>query len=195
VLACSVPDADSERLLDSTLRRAGALLSSDAPGTWLALIPPDRDVGELCAAVPGATFGLGPRAMTLEAVGAAVAQARRALEVGRKLEPEGRQHDEAAVGVFAAIADDPEALQHFVDRVLWTVLAQKEPRRQELLNTLEAVVNTNSIGDAAAALGVHRHTIVYRLSRLRELNLDVDSPATRHAIWLALRCLRLVAVS
>ena len=49
--------------------------------------------------------------------------------------------------------------------------------------------------EAAEALGLHRHTVVYRIGRLRELGIDVDHPQQRHELWLALRCSRLLASS
>ena len=40
--------------------------------------------------------------------------------------------------------------------------------------------------EAAAALGLHRHTVLYRLDRLRELlGGDLDVPATRLRLQLA----------
>ena len=195
VLACSVPSAAAERQLDALWRGAGALLSSDTPGTWIALVPPDRDIERLCDGVADASFGLGPTAVTLEEVAAAALQAQRALEVGNRLSPERRRHSDAEVGVFAALASDEPAMERFVERTLGRVLELRGNRRAELLATIAAVVSTSSLGDAAEALDVHRHTVVYRLGRLRELGVDLDQPTSRHELWLALRCLRLASTA
>jgi purine catabolism regulator len=62
-----------------------------------------------------------------------------------------------------------------------------------LLATLEALVNTRGVNEAAAQLGIHRHTVVYRLQRLRDLlGVDLDDPAQRHRLWLALQAARLL---
>src|ERR1700737_4306226 len=61
--AAAVPEA--ERHLDEVWRAAGALLVSDLPGTWIALVPESRDLGKLCAAVESAFYGVGPSATTL----------------------------------------------------------------------------------------------------------------------------------
>jgi len=95
--------------------------------------------------------------------------------------------------VFAAVAADRPAMQRFVDRVLGPLLAQKPSRAGELLDTLRALLDTRSIGAAAEELNVHRHTVVYRAGRLREMGIDVDDPLQRHTLWLALRCRLLLA--
>jgi purine catabolism regulator len=137
-------------------------------------------------------FGVGPVAATLDEVAPAAQQARRALEVGRRLYPDRPVHTDAEVGVFAALAADVDAMRGFVDRVLGPLAAGTPNRRLELVATLEALLDSRSIGEAAERLGVHRHTVVYRISRLRQLGIDTDDPAQRHHLWLALRCMCLL---
>ena len=68
------------------------------------------------------------------------------------------------------------------------------PRGAEQLRTLEAVLESRSLGDAAARLKVHRHTVVYRLERIGALlGADLDDPAVRHRLWLALQAQRLLS--
>jgi len=192
VVACVADHADTERQLDSVWRAAGSLLLSDEPGLWIALLPGDRDVEPLCAGVPGAVFGLGPVAATLDEVAPAAGRARRALDVGRRLDPERRVHNDAEVGVFAGLRSDASAMRRFIDCVLGPLDGQRPARVHELMATLEALLVTRTVGDAALHLGLHRHTVVYRISRLRQLGIDVDDPAQRQRIWLALRCRRLL---
>jgi len=192
VVACAVSDGNGARQLDSVWRRAGSLLLSDEPGVWIALLPADREVSDLCAGVAGATFGVGPVAATLESVAPAARRARLALDVGRRLDPDRLMHSDAEVGVFAALAADPDALRRFVDRTLGDLAGNSRARNREMLATIEALLDHRSIGEAAEALGVHRHTVVYRIARLRDSGLDLDDPQQRHHLWLALRCLRLV---
>src|ERR1700674_1332298 len=135
MVACAVESTDAERHLDDVWRAAGALLVSDEPGRWTALVPTGRDVAELCTEVDGAVFGLGPSAATLEEIAPAARQARRALDGGRRLEPDRQCHYAADVSVFAALAADRPAMQGFVDRVLGPLLAQKPSRVGELLDT------------------------------------------------------------
>jgi hypothetical protein len=195
VVAYAAGSPDAERQMDSVWRAAGAHLVSAEPGTWIALVPADRDIAALCEAVEPAIFGLGPSVASLDEVSDAGRQALRSLEVGRHLDPERRVHSDAEVGVFAALSTDQLAMRRFIDRVLGPLDGERTARKEEMLATLEALLASRSIGDAAASLGVHRHTVVYRVTRLRQLGIDVDDPAQRHQLWLALRCLRLLSAN
>lgn len=191
VVACAADGEEDEGLLDSVWRGAGALLVSDEPGVTIALLPANRDLQPLCEQVPDAVFAVGPVAASLEEVARAAANARRALEVGRRLDPDRRVHSDAEVGVFAILRREPATVQRFIDRVLGPI-DSRPARTQEMLATLEALIDTRSVGEAAQRLGVHRHTVVYRMTRLKQLGVDVDDPAQRNRIWLALRCRRLL---
>lgn len=190
VVACSA-NGGGEGLLDSVWRGAGAHLVSDEPGVTIALLPAARDLEPLCEQVPDAIFAVGPVATSLEEVAPAAANARRALEVGRRLDPDRRVHSDAEVGVFAILGREPAAVQRFIDRVLGPI-ESRPARTQEMLATLEALIDARSVGEAAQRLGVHRHTVVYRMTRLKQLGVDVDDPGQRNRIWLALRCRRLL---
>ncbi|MFN2582281.1 MAG: PucR family transcriptional regulator [Candidatus Dormibacteria bacterium] len=192
VVACAVAHADAERTLDTVWRAAGALLVTEGPGMTIALLPSDADLEHLCSRVAKAAFGLGPTATALEEVAPAAEQAKRALDVGRRLDPERRVHSDADVGVFASLMRDQPAVAGFVERVLGPLQQQRPARVQESLATLEAVIESRSVGEAADRLGVHRHTVVYRLGRVKQLGIDVEDPSQRNHIWLALRCMRLM---
>jgi|HubBroStandDraft_6_1064221.scaffolds.fasta_scaffold00182_30 hypothetical protein len=192
VVACSATTMEAERQLEETWRAEGAHLIGDEPGLWIALVPEGRDLARLCAAAGPVTFGVGPVATTLDAVAPSAQHARRALEVGRRLYPERSVHTDAEVGVFAALADDRDAMRTFIDRVLGPLALGTPNRRLELVATLEALLDSRSIGEASERLGVHRHTVVYRIGRLRQLGIDADDPEQRHQLWLALRCARLL---
>ncbi|HEX6539512.1 MAG TPA: helix-turn-helix domain-containing protein [Candidatus Dormibacteraeota bacterium] len=194
VVACAVAADGAERQVDSVWREAGAQLVEAEPGVVVALVPAARELEPLCERVPEAVFGLGPVAASLDEIAPAVAQARRALEVGRRLDPDQRVHSDADVGVFATLSREPGAVRRFIDRVLGPLEGQRPARAQEMIATLEALIDTRSVGEAAQRLGVHRHTVVYRMSRLKQLGVDVDDPAQRNRVWLALRCRRLLQV-
>jgi hypothetical protein len=191
LITCEVDGVEGQRQLDEAMRKTGALVAPGEGGRWVALLPEHADLAAICAAVSEATFGLGPTAATLEEVAPAARQARRALDVGCKLNPERRVHSDADVGIFAAVAADQVALQRFVEGALGRLDMSKQ-RDRELVATAEALLNTRSTGDAARCLGVHRHTIVYRLERLREVGIDLDDPAQRQRVSLALQCRRLL---
>jgi purine catabolism regulator len=191
VVACEV-EGEEERHFESAWRGAGALLINEQQHRWIALLPIGADVASLCGPFASARFGLGPTAATVEDIAPATRRARTALDVGRRLDPARHIHDDAEVSVFAALVADREALQRFVEHTLGPLANGRRARHRDLLATVEALLDTRSIGDAADSLGVHRHTVVYRMSRLKELGVDVDDPARRYSIWLALRALRVI---
>ncbi len=111
-------------------------------------------------------------------------RARRALAGARD---DGiRWHGEAGrAGLLAVV--DPAAGAGFAE----AVLAPLAGRRHDLLPSLEAWLAHNGQWDvAAASLGVHRHTLRYRMRRVEELlGRPLDDAATRAELWYALRLL------
>ncbi|MBJ7609624.1 MAG: helix-turn-helix domain-containing protein [Candidatus Dormibacteraeota bacterium] len=202
VLAFAVASAAAEGVVERRLRGRGVLLVVDRPGTWIALVPGrdsvPRVLDEAERSLPEANsvrWGIGPVAVTLEEIADSARRAREALSVGRRLDPTVRAWDDGAVGIFATLATDPEAMNRYVARMLGSVLALPLVRSTALLDTLEALLATASLNDAAVALGLHRHTVVYRSRRLGDLGIDLDAPAARHRLWLALQCRRLLAIA
>jgi sugar diacid utilization regulator len=195
VIACVWP-GDQDQLTEQIIRPLRALTVSASEDTWMLLVDPRTDHLPACTAAtethPAVVFGVGPVADRLSDVGDASHRALRALDVGQRLVPERRIHDDAELGVFAVLDTDPEAMRRFVASVLGPLTAPGVDRHGELHETLEAVLSTSGLGEAAAKLGLHRHTVVYRLQRIREHGLPIDDPTRRHLLWLALRARRLL---
>jgi hypothetical protein len=202
LLACAVaPGVDADRLLGAAWRSARGLLVAGDRGVWTALVDGETGVERLLddgmRAMPpeperSLVIGVGPVAASLEEVAAAARRAHRALDVGRRLRPDGLVHEDVELGVFAALDADPDALRAHVERLLGDMV-DGSARSAEQLRTLEAVLEARSLGDAATQLGIHRHTVVYRLERIAtRLTVDLDDPAVRHRLWLALQAQRLL---
>jgi DNA-binding PucR family transcriptional regulator len=77
----------------------------------------------------------------------------------------------------------------FSRRTLGKVIAHDEKRNGELISTLRTYLeNRSSVSLAAQVLGVHVHTVQYRLSRLEELTgLSLRHAEERLTLELALR--------
>jgi len=199
-LVCALPSDGGDLALDVAWRR-GALVIADEPGAWVILIAADVDAAGLWQAMRRevdsesgpAICGVGPVAVTLGEVADASRQARQALQVGRRLYPDRNFHNDADLGIYASLAADRLVLHRFVERVLGQLIAGDSSRHQDLLTTLEKLLDTRNLAEAATALGVHRHTLVYRSQRIRDLGVDIDTPEQRHQLWLALRGLRLLS--
>lgn len=88
---------------------------------------------------------------------------------------------------------DPIAAQQIIDETVGALIQYDAQYRTQLLDTLEAYLDSSaSTSVAAARLFAHRHTIRYRLSRVHELTgLDVDLQDDRERLALGVRALRL----
>jgi PucR family transcriptional regulator, purine catabolism regulatory protein len=80
---------------------------------------------------------------------------------------------------------DPDAARGVAD----ALLAPLEGRKGDLLTSLAAWLARHGQWDTAAAdLGVHRHTLRYRMRRVEELlGRSLDDADLRAELWLALR--------
>ena len=89
-------------------------------------------------------------------------------------------------GGLLGLADTPAGAR-LAEELLAPLLAERSGA--ELLASLRAYLAASGRWDAAAeALGVHRHTLRYRMRRIRDLlPADLDDPDVRAELWIALR--------
>ncbi|WP_248960417.1 PucR family transcriptional regulator [Sphaerisporangium perillae] len=173
VLACEPHDA--EALQD-------ALPGFTAPwGTLVVTLVPEEESGPVIeAAARGGRVGVsGP--VELSGLGAGLDQAQRALG---SADPVMRFPDLAGQGLLSLV--DPGLLSGFATSLLAPL--QEYGSRADLVESLRAYLACNGHWDAAAQrLGVHRHTLRYRMRRVAGLlGRDLDDPAVRAELWIAL---------
>ncbi|MEU7106712.1 PucR family transcriptional regulator [Streptomyces sp. NPDC046215] len=131
--------------------------------------------------------GLSAPAGTVAAA-AAFRQAAQALSVARRRGRVLVEHEEVAAGsVLPLLADD--AVRAFADGMLRALYDHDATGRGDLIASLRAWLSRHGQWDAAAAdLGVHRHTLRYRMRRVEEiLGRSLDDPDVRMELWLALK--------
>jgi purine catabolism regulator len=180
---------------ESAAARAGesVLAASDSDGLVLlaadggAAMAACREHGEQREPRAGPTLGIsaptGPAAADT-----AYQQARDALLVARRRGRGLVEHAEVAAGsVLPLLADD--AVRAFADGTLRALRHHDEHGRGDLVASLRAWLSRHGQWDAAAAeLGVHRHTLRYRMRRVEEiLDRSLDDPDVRMELWLALK--------
>ncbi|MFE9252316.1 PucR family transcriptional regulator [Streptomyces sp. NPDC007088] len=122
------------------------------------------------------------------AAAAAYKQAEQALSVARRRGRVLVEHEELATGsVLPLLADD--AVRAFADGMLRALHDHDATGRGDLVASLRAWLAHHGQWDAAAAeLGVHRHTLRYRMRRVEEiLGRSLDDPDVRMELWLALK--------
>ncbi|MFC4059273.1 PucR family transcriptional regulator [Planomonospora corallina] len=120
-----------------------------------------------------------------EELSAGLDQADRALASARSgAHAVVRFADLAGQGLLALL--DPGAAAAFSAALLAPL--REYGSRADLVESLRAYLACNGHWDAAAQrLGVHRHTLRYRMRRAAELlGRDLDDPAARAELWVAL---------
>jgi sugar diacid utilization regulator len=99
--------------------------------------------------------------------------------------------------LLSAMSEDPAELQRFYAETVEPLVAYDEQYDTELVRTVEAFLdNDGNVAGTAQKLFTHRHTIRYRLERVRELSgLDVGSTDGREKLSLGLKAMRVLGVA
>ena len=98
--------------------------------------------------------------------------------------------------LLPAMAEDPRELQGFYDETVARLAAYDEQYETELVRTLETFLDADgNVAKTAEKLFTHRHTIRYRLERVKELTgLDVGSTDGRERLSLGLKAMRVLGI-
>jgi sugar diacid utilization regulator len=178
-LAVIVPAEDDERLA-----RAGAGLAR-----------------ELADSLSGfhLTIGRSRRAADPVDLYRAGSEARLAVNVG---EAEGVPllafEDTGAYRLLLpAMSDDPAELERFYAETIQPLAEYDEQYETELVTTVEAYLdNDGNVAATAKQLFTHRHTVRYRLERVRELcGHDVSATEGREKLGLGLKAMRVLGIA
>ncbi|MEV3971913.1 PucR family transcriptional regulator [Streptomyces sp. NPDC050698] len=195
-------------VVESAAARAGEAVLVVPEGERLVVLAADRGAaaaacGEYAAALETARAGLREKVPGGEedelvvglsapagpiAASAAYKQAEQALSVARRRGRVLVEHERMAAGsVLPLLADD--AVRAFADGMLRPLYEHDATGRGDLVASLRAWLSKHGQWDAAAAdLGVHRHTLRYRMRRVEEiLGRSLDDPDVRMELWLALK--------
>jgi DNA-binding PucR family transcriptional regulator len=99
--------------------------------------------------------------------------------------------------LLPAMSEDPAELQRFYAETVEPLVAYDEQYETELVVTLETFLDADgNVAGTAARLFTHRHTIRYRLERVRELSgLDVGSTDGREKLSLGLKAMRVLGIA
>jgi sugar diacid utilization regulator len=99
--------------------------------------------------------------------------------------------------LLSAMSENPSELQRFYAETVEPLVAYDEQYETELVRTLEAFLEADgNVAGTAQRLFTHRHTIYYRLERVRELSgHDVSSSDGREKLSLGLKAMRVLGIS
>ena len=189
-----------------------------APGRLLAAISGEHP-GALAQTVGGRVYALLPggveearkvatRLSRQALVGVSshysdVADVRRALEeaelvLGVQAAGGGPPGEEIGGGtyrlLFRVLASHPEEVKSFYEDTLAPLVRYDEQYSTDLVGTLESYLSENcNMNATAAAIHAHRHTVSYRLERVKELSgLDPFTSEDRERLGLGLKAYRII---
>ena len=99
--------------------------------------------------------------------------------------------------LLSAMSENPSELQRFYAETVEPLMSYDEQYETDLVRTLEAFLEADgNVAGTAQRLFTHRHTIYYRLERVRELSgLDVSSSDGREKLSLGLKAMRVLGIS
>jgi DNA-binding PucR family transcriptional regulator len=97
--------------------------------------------------------------------------------------------------LFRVLASHPEEVHTFYESTIAPMVRYDDQYRTELVRTLQAYLDANcNMNATASAIFAHRHTIAYRLDRIRELTgLDPMLSEDRERLGLSLKVHRLIS--
>jgi PucR family transcriptional regulator, purine catabolism regulatory protein len=189
-----------------------------APGRIIAGIASERP-GALAQAVNGRVYALLPggaeearevagRLGRQTVVGVSSfysdpADARRALEeaelvLGVRAAGGGATGDEIGDGtyrlLFRVLASHPEEVRSFFEDTIAPLVRYDEQYSTDLVGTLDNYLRNNcNMNATAQAIHAHRHTVGYRLERVKELSgLDPLTSEDRERLGLGLKAYRII---
>jgi sugar diacid utilization regulator len=99
--------------------------------------------------------------------------------------------------LLPAMSEDPGELERFFDETVAPLAAYDDQYETELVATVEAYLdNDGNVTPTAETLFTHRHTVRYRLERVRELSgHDLSSTEGREKLGLGLKAMRVLGIS
>jgi hypothetical protein len=162
----------------------------------------DGVLRELWANLPGCTFALGrsrvahdptdlPRAADEARLAANVADGDAERDI-LAFEETG-----AYRLLLSAMSENPAELHRFYEETVEPLVSYDEQYETDLVNTVEAFLEADgNVAGTAQRLFTHRHTVRYRLERVRELSgLDVGSSDGREKLSLGLKAMRVLGIA
>jgi hypothetical protein len=157
--------------------------------------------GELTASLPGFTVTVARSRWTGDPVDLyrAGKEALLAVNVG---EAEGRtsiafEETGAYRLLLPAMSEDPGELERFFEETVAPLVVYDEQYETDLLVTVETFLEADgNVTPTAERLFTHRHTVRYRLERVRELSgHDIFSTEGRERLGLGLKAMRVLGIA
>src|SRR6202012_5047143 len=99
--------------------------------------------------------------------------------------------------LLSTMSENPRELQRFYAEPVAPLVAYDEQYETDLVQTLETFLDADgNVAGTAARLFTHRHTVRYRLERVKDLSgLDVAANDGREKLGLGLKAMRVLGIA
>ena len=99
--------------------------------------------------------------------------------------------------LLPAMSEDPGELERFYEETVAPLATYDEQYETDLVKTVETYLDEDgSVTPTAERLFTHRHTVRYRLERVKELSgLDLTSTEGREKVGLGLKAMRVLGIA
>lgn len=186
---------------------------ADGPAAEVVVVVPGGDdaqagraadgvLRELQAGLQGHTFAVGRSRVAVDA--AELARAGNEALLAANVAEGDRERSLMAFDetgayrlLLPAMSEDPAELQRFYAETVEPLVAYDDQYETDLVQTVEAFLDADgNVAGTAQRLFTHRHTIRYRLERVRDLSgLDVGSTDGREKLSLGLKAMRVLGIA
>ncbi|AYO31269.1 PucR family transcriptional regulator [Biomaibacter acetigenes] len=133
-------------------------------------------------------FGIGEAVNSISEAKLSLMQAQKVVDFFKRgFSPDKNFMTYHDLGIFKLLIEIPEkVLTSFYDEILGELCAYDNRHSAELLKTLDIYLENGNITHTAENLFTHRHTIRYRLAKIKELTgLDVENGKDRMTLYMA----------
>ncbi len=210
VVLCAELSSDRPRHVVATIAgEVPGALAQQVEGRVYALLPAVHDAPDPGEATLAGARRLASRLQRHGTVGVSSfygdpADLRRAVQEAELVLDVLRQSDapiaqEIGTGtyrlLFRVLASHPEEVRSFYEDTVAPLVKYDDQYGTDLVGTLESYLEQNcNMNATAAAIYAHRHTVAYRLERVRELTrLDPMQSEDRERLGLGLKAYRIIA--
>jgi sugar diacid utilization regulator len=204
--------AAAERAARASAPGSLAAVIEDATGHVVVLVPAESDpevrrvaeavARELRSSLHGFTFAIGHSRLATDPVdlyraGNEALLAANVAEAGPEDAVLAFEETGAYRLLLPAMSEDPAELQRFFAETVEPLVAYDDQYETDLVQTLETFLDADAnVAGTASRLFTHRHTIRYRLERVRDLTgLDVSSTDGREKLGLGLKAMRVLGIA
>ena len=188
------------RLIAAIATESHSALAQSVNGRVYALVPGTADDARKVASRLGRSAAVGVSSFYSDA-----GDARRALEEAELVlgvrAAGGSTGEEIGDGtyrlLFRVLASHPEEVRSFYDDTIAPLIRYDEQYSTDLVGTLSSYLgNDCNMNATASAIHAHRHTVAYRLERVKDLTgLDPLRSEDRERLGLGLKAYRIIEPS